>query len=713
MLADLFPDQTIAWLLTYLLHSTLLLGLACLVAKPLGRWSAAAEETVWKLALVGAFCTASLQLAAGFEPAAGRWNLPGGSTPAAMATAPDPAMPAQDGAPVRLEVPRQEAFAETPVSGTRSLLPSATTAALGAWGLGACLLLVAYGRSHLFLRRRLKNRPRVVGGTLFSRLRSLSLEAGFAGEVRLSCSSRMPVPVALGLSRSEICVPPRALAGLSDEQQEGMLAHELAHLVRRDPLWLVVSYLVTCAFFFQPLNWVARRRLREISEMLSDEWAVGHTGRPLSLAGCLAEVAGWSTAGRELPVPVMADRPSHLARRIRRLLDESRSPESPARRIWLGAAMVVLLIAVVAAAPAISASRPEEPDAAEVTDTQETAAAPAAASASEGIQSSEPADPQEHDVAEERVVTKHVIEKDGDDDGDWDPDPDFDVDVDFAFDADEIAERTAASVEAALEAVDGQLEALAEANAFSQVDQEKLEQDIERANEEIERNLRPRMEQLSRELSERLSRELPTPEMRRLEQEMEKLAEQMRPSEEEMAKMHARLDEELRKLKLDGELNREERQRIAEEARRMAREIRPTEEQRKAMAELRRQHHELSRQFREEHREEIDKATREMREEIQREMSAVREELRRTMEQRQQIMQDERRERQRQREIRREKERQREESEDSEAKPPRVSRRVILAEPAGAAIVADSGALLVSDSGVVLVADPPGNPVGH
>lgn len=235
-----------------------------------------------------------------------------------------------------------------------SAWPSAPALAFGFWVLGACFLLAGYGRSHALLRRRLKNRPLIVGGTLHSQLRALAVQAGFTKEVRLSCSSRVPVPLALGVLRGEICVPTRALAGLTDEQQEGMLAHELAHLARWDPLWLVVSHVLTCVFFFQPLNWVARRRLREISEMLSDEWAVCRTGRPLSLASCLAEVAGWSAVRRSLPVPGMADRPSHLARRIRRLLD-GRSPEKPARRICLAAAMVVVLTVVATAAPAVSA----------------------------------------------------------------------------------------------------------------------------------------------------------------------------------------------------------------------------------------------------------------------------------------------------------------------------------------------------------------------
>jgi beta-lactamase regulating signal transducer with metallopeptidase domain len=716
MLANLFPDQAIAWLLTYLLHSTLLLGLAWLVARPLGRWSAAAEEAVWKLALVGALFTASLQLAAGFEPAAGRWSLPSNAGPAAIVAEPAVDLAVRDAAPTFRAAPRPEAAPAAPIQETRLPMPSLPALALGLWGLGAFVLLMAYSRSHLLLRRWLTHRPRVVGGTLLSRLRVLSDEAGLGEAVRLSCSSRVPVPLALGVRRSEICVPPRALAGLTDDQQEGMLAHELAHLARRDPLWLVVSHVLACVFFFQPLNWVARRRLREISEMLSDEWAVRRTGRPLSLAGCLAEVAGWSTAGRELPVPGMADRPSHLARRIRRLLDESRRPESPARRIWLGAAMVVLLIGVVAAAPAISAARAESPARAEAALRIASAAQAASVSASDAPQQPDAGEPQEHDVAEEHVAEHHSDDGDDDDDDfdhdydfddddDFEPDFDFDFDFDAGFDAAEIAEHATASVEAALEIVDGQLEALGEIHAFSEQDMERLEREIERANEEIERTLKPRMEQLSRELSENLSRQIPTAEMKQLEEEMRKLGEQMRPSAEEIARIHAHMDEELRKLQADDDATREERRKIAAEARRMARELRPSEEQRQAMEDLRRQHRELRQKFTAEHREEIEKATREMREatrqmreDIQREMDAARKEMHRSREQNRLRLQEERRERERQREIRKDEERQRErerQKEKDKEKPPKVSRQV----PEGWAIISGLSLFGESDPG--------------
>src|SRR4051812_34032619 len=217
----MLAQAVFAWLLTYLLHSTLLLGLAWLTSKPLARWSVAAEETMWKLALVGALLTASLQLAAGWEPAAGRWNLAAAS-PAAFTIADrtdrsdrsDRAdrMSAADAAvPFRM-APAALAVAAAPARPEPRPASSWPMAFLGFWVLGAALFLGAYARSFSRIRQRLRSRPRVVGGSLLTQLRELAAGAGLDRSVRLSCSSRVPVPLALGVRTPEICLPPRALA---------------------------------------------------------------------------------------------------------------------------------------------------------------------------------------------------------------------------------------------------------------------------------------------------------------------------------------------------------------------------------------------------------------------------------------------------------------------------------------------------------------------
>ncbi|HEV3051586.1 MAG TPA: hypothetical protein VGX50_14875, partial [Longimicrobium sp.] len=76
-----------AWLLTYALHSTLLLCAAALLARRLR--GEAWRETLWKAALVGGLLTATAQAVSGYQPPVGRWALApaaGSATPAPVRT---------------------------------------------------------------------------------------------------------------------------------------------------------------------------------------------------------------------------------------------------------------------------------------------------------------------------------------------------------------------------------------------------------------------------------------------------------------------------------------------------------------------------------------------------------------------------------------------------------------------------------------------------
>src|SRR5256714_3324572 len=140
-------------------------------------------------------------------------------------------------------------------------------------------------------------------------------------------------PVALGLS--EICVPELALSELGAEQQRSMLAHELAHLARRDSLWLAGASLIERCFFFQPLNRLARRELETTAEYLSDEWAMRKTGSAVSLAKCLATVAEWiQAAPLGVPVAGLGRSAAPSLSRLARLLDERLRSSPASRRGW-------------------------------------------------------------------------------------------------------------------------------------------------------------------------------------------------------------------------------------------------------------------------------------------------------------------------------------------------------------------------------------------
>src|SRR5438132_2365049 len=350
------PSSLLAWLLTYLIHSTVLLGVAWLVTRR-GRLEPAASDLLWKVALLAGLVTGTIQ---------SRLEL---STPAAVtlpvATLPQAARPNQPAEatdpgrkPGVSEIPGTAANPETPGSRPGSA-PSLPLVVVLLWGAIALASSLYYFARRLILIGRLADRRAVSDGPLAATLAELQRTAGYRRRVHLTMARTISSPVALGLS--EICVPELALSDLGAEQQRSMLAHELAHLARRDALWLAGASLMERCFFFQPLNRLARRELETTAEYLSDEWATRKTGSAVALAKCLATVAEWFQASPlGVPVAGLAERRSFLVSRISRLL-EGRLPSSPAsRRGWAAAAALGVAV-TIAAAPRVSQSSPPVP----------------------------------------------------------------------------------------------------------------------------------------------------------------------------------------------------------------------------------------------------------------------------------------------------------------------------------------------------------------
>ncbi|MDF1700331.1 MAG: M56 family metallopeptidase, partial [Planctomycetota bacterium] len=179
--------------------------------------------------------------------------------------------------------------------------------------------------------------------------------AGLRRAPRLSLVANLGSPLAIGIRQPEIVIPQRALDQLTAAQQDAMLAHELAHHIRRDALWQALTRVIGGVFFFQPLHALARRRLHESAELLSDAWAVEHTGCSRSLAECLTVVAGWVVgAPRSHPAPAMAAHGSMLTQRVERLVDHDLPTSAPRARVLLCVVAFLPLLAVVLAAPAVA-----------------------------------------------------------------------------------------------------------------------------------------------------------------------------------------------------------------------------------------------------------------------------------------------------------------------------------------------------------------------
>ena len=72
--------------------------------------------------------------------------------------------------------------------------------------------------------------------------------------------------------RPTIVLPMRMLSQLDEQSSVLILAHELAHLRRRDHWVRVVELIVSTVYWWNPLAWVIRRQIHEFEDLCCDAW---------------------------------------------------------------------------------------------------------------------------------------------------------------------------------------------------------------------------------------------------------------------------------------------------------------------------------------------------------------------------------------------------------------------------------------------------------
>lgn len=77
-------------------------------------------------------------------------------------------------------------------------------------------------------------------------------------------------PALVGIVRPVVILPTELVERLTRQQIEHVLLHELAHLRRHDPWWMVLLLCMRAVFWFHPLVWLACRRIAALREIACD-----------------------------------------------------------------------------------------------------------------------------------------------------------------------------------------------------------------------------------------------------------------------------------------------------------------------------------------------------------------------------------------------------------------------------------------------------------
>jgi Tol biopolymer transport system component len=184
------------------------------------------------------------------------------------------------------------------------------------WLAGVALMLGRFLFGLFVLARCQRRGLQPISDALAERFAYLAKRLAVTRPVRLLISSLVQVPTVIGWLRPVILLPASALTGLAPAQLEAILAHELAHIRRRDYLVNLFQILVETFLFYHPAVWWVSNRLREEREHCCDDLVVGLGGSPLVYVKALTRLA---EIGPELPNPALAGTGGKLLTRIRRL----------------------------------------------------------------------------------------------------------------------------------------------------------------------------------------------------------------------------------------------------------------------------------------------------------------------------------------------------------------------------------------------------------
>ncbi len=127
----------------------------------------------------------------------------------------------------------------------------------------------------------------------------------------------------VGIRRPTIILDAELAARLDPQELEGVVAHELAHVRRRDNLVALALSVVRDVVFFVPGGRWALRQLLVEREMAADHLAVETTQRPGALAGGLLKVLEGAGGGHACAALLPS---GTLVQRVNSLVDERPRP---------------------------------------------------------------------------------------------------------------------------------------------------------------------------------------------------------------------------------------------------------------------------------------------------------------------------------------------------------------------------------------------------
>jgi beta-lactamase regulating signal transducer with metallopeptidase domain len=181
-----------------------------------------------------------------------------------------------------------------------------------------------------------------------SRFARIERALGMRRPVRYLVTELMESPATVGALKSLVLLPAASVAGLTPQQVDAVVVHELLHIRRHDYLINLLQAWLETLLFFHPAVWAVSALVRRRREERIDDAAMAALGHPRDYVGALVAAEKLRPAGRLASGFVGFDGGGSLVHRVRRIVANRTVPRrnAAARVLAAGLAVAVLLTLV-------------------------------------------------------------------------------------------------------------------------------------------------------------------------------------------------------------------------------------------------------------------------------------------------------------------------------------------------------------------------------
>jgi beta-lactamase regulating signal transducer with metallopeptidase domain len=234
---------------------------------------------------------------------------------------------------------------------------SLRTLLIALWALGAAAVLLRLAAGTIIVARLARRGARIDDGGWLSLAQRLANTLRIQRPLILLRGNRLGVPVTWGIVYPIVLLPDDA-DEWPEERRRYVLVHEMAHVKRLDALTQLLGQLALAVFWFNPLVWIANRRLQLEREHACDDYVLRHGTQPSTYAADLLQmVQSLGTPAHRSAQPAFAAlamaRRSEFEGRMLSILDPvlDRHPLNRGRTLMSAFATMLLVVPLAALQP--------------------------------------------------------------------------------------------------------------------------------------------------------------------------------------------------------------------------------------------------------------------------------------------------------------------------------------------------------------------------